>query len=93
MTFEWDKSKNKRNVKKHGISFERAIGVWLDEKRIVRYDPEHSFSEDRWIVIGMAETLLFVVFVEKNDDIVRLISARRADSDERKEYYKNYDLR
>ena len=93
MTFEWDERKNRINQRKHGISFERAARVWLDMKRIVRFDFEHSQSEERWIVIGEAEVLLLVVYVEKGENAIRLISARRASGNEKREYYENYNAR
>ena len=94
MTFEWDEGKNRINKKKHdGISFELAVRVFLDEKRLDKYDTEHStIHEDRWNVIGRVEDILFVVYVEVNSRI-RIISARKADKEEIDEYYRNYDLR
>lgn len=94
MTFEWDEDKNRINKKKHdGISFELAVRVFLDEKRLDKYDAEHStIYEERWNVIGRVEDILFVVYVEVNSRI-RIISARKADKEETDEYYRNYDLR
>ena len=93
MIFEWDENKNKQNKRKHGISFEEALSVFLDEKRLDKYDTEHStIHEDRWNVIGRVEDILFVVYVEVNSRI-RIISARKADKEETDEYYRNYDLR
>ncbi len=89
MTFEWDEDKNRINKKKHdGISFELAVRVFLDEKRLDKYDTEHSTIN----VIGKVEDILFVVYVEVNSRI-RIISARKADKEETDEYYRNYDLR
>ena len=94
MTFEWDEDKNRINKKKHdGISFELAVRVFLDEKRLDKYDTEHStIYEEPWNVIGRVEDILFVVYVEVNSRI-RIISARKADKEETDEYYRNYDLR
>ena len=94
MTFEWDEDKNRINKKKHdGISFELAVRVFLDEKRLDKYDTEHStIYEERWNVIGRVEDILFVVYVEV-DSRIRIISARKADKEETDEYYRNYDLR
>ena len=60
MTFEWDDAKNERNKKIHdGIGFEFAVRVFLDEKRIEKFDSEHSTTtEDRWNVISMVEDIL-----------------------------------
>ena len=94
MVYEWDDEKNEYNKQKHdGISFEFAVRVFLDEKRIEKYDSGHSTdTEDRWNVIGMVEDVLFVVYTER-DERTRIISARKATQEECNEYYENYDLR
>lgn len=88
MKFEWDEEKAKVNLSKHGISFETAEKVFYDENRIEIYDEEHSIDEDRFITIGMASDILFVVFTERRDNI-RIISARKATNYERGLYYDN----
>ncbi len=94
MEFEWDEVKNSINKEKHdGIGFELAIRVFLDEKRIERYDFNHSTpDEDRWNAIGMVGKVLFVVYTERGERI-RIISARRATREEEKEYYDGYEFR
>ncbi|WP_288566833.1 BrnT family toxin [uncultured Treponema sp.] len=94
MIYEWDNKKNEYNKKNHdGISFEFAVRVFLDEKRIEKYDSSHSTdTEDRWNVIGMVDDVLFVVYTERNDR-TRIISARKATKEETDEYYDDYDLR
>lgn len=94
MEFEWDDDKNAYNKEKHdGISFEFAVRVFLDEKRIEKYDAKHSTdAEDRWNVIGMVEDILFVVYTERGSR-TRIISARKATTEEINEYYNDYDLR
>lgn len=94
MVFEWDNDKNEYNIANHdGISFEYAVRVFLDEKRIEKYDRFHSsLDEDRWNVIGKVEDILFVVYTERNEHI-RLISARVATPEEKNEYYDNYEFR
>jgi len=93
MFFSWDNRKNEANIKKHGIPFEAAVLVFNDEKRIERFDRDHSSgSEERWNTIGMVERVVFVVFTEI-EDCVRIISARKATKEEIDEYYKNYDIR
>ena len=94
MLFEWDEEKNRINKEKHdGIGFEIAVRVFLDEKRIERYDVEHSsLTEDRWNAIGMVNRLLFVVYTERGERI-RIISARRATKKEEDEYYDGYEFR
>lgn len=95
MTFEWDEKKNAINKKKHGISFEMAVRVFLDEKRIEKLDFEHStFEEERTNIIGRVSDILvlFVVATDRNGNR-RIISARRAEKNEEAEYYENYDAR
>lgn len=62
MQFEWDEEKNSVNIKKHGISFEIATGVFFDEYRIERVDLAHSDDEERLFTIGKVQSVLFVVF-------------------------------
>lgn len=87
--FEWDEDKNKENKHKHGISFETASLVFLDELRIEYYDSVHSVFEDRYVTIGAVGELLFVVYTMRGD-VTRIISARVATQTERKVYYGYY---
>ena len=50
--FDWDKQKNRANIKKHGVSFEEAQGVFFDEEAIVYDDPDHSDEESRNLILG-----------------------------------------
>lgn len=86
MKFEWDEETDQINREKHGISFEIASYVFLDEYYIEMYDFEHSVDEDCYIAIGMVGNLLFVVFTKRGENI-RLISARLATEKERRLYY------
>lgn len=88
LKFEWDEEKARINLKKHGVPFELAAKVFLDENRIEIYDEAHSMEEDRYITIGLAGEVLFVVYTERHPQI-RLISARLATARERKVYYGN----
>jgi len=54
ITFSWDDRKNKANQKKHGVSFEEAQTVFFDEHAIEYYDPDHSESEDRFLMLGLS---------------------------------------
>lgn len=95
MTFEWDEKKNAINKKKHGISFEMAVRVFLDEKRVEKLDLQHStLEEERINIIGRVSDMLvlFVVATDRKGN-TRIISARRAEDDEEEEYYENYDAR
>ena len=83
---EWDDNKNRINIRKHGISFETAALVFADEERIEYYDKLHSQEEDRNVVLGCVQGILYVVYTMR-DEAARLISARMATPTERKLYY------
>ncbi|MBR3545802.1 MAG: BrnT family toxin [Oscillospiraceae bacterium] len=83
---EWDDNKNQINIRKHGISFETAALVFADEERIEYYDKLHSLEEDRYIVLGCVQGILYVVYTMRGE-AARLISARLATPTERKIYY------
>ena len=87
MQYEWDQRKAQSNLRKHGVSFEEAITVFLDELSLTGSDPDHSGAEDRFIMFGFATTgrLLVVAYTERGDR-VRVISARSATRSERKLY-------
>lgn len=90
--FEWDGAKAIFNLRKHGVDFDEAMGVFLDPLAMTRYDDEHSESETRWVTLGRspAGMLLVVVhtFSESGPDsaLVRLISARPATRQEHRQY-------
>ncbi len=86
LRFEWDDEKEQSNVEKHGVDFDTAVKVFFDPNRIEYYDKSHSTDEDRFITIGFAGKLLFVVYTERKEN-VRLISARIATNSERRRYY------
>ena len=89
INFEWDRNKERLNVSKHGVDFDTALLVFGDKDRIVIYDDVHSDYEDRFITIGLIEgyvVVIAVVYTEKNDTI-RIISARKANRNEREEYF------
>jgi len=87
MGYEWDKHKASANVAKHGVTFEEAKTVFDDPLYVDFYDPDHSYNEHRYILIGESTQgrLLFISYRERNDTI-RLISAREAILSERKAY-------
>lgn len=88
LQFEWDDEKAAINFKKHKVLFETAAKVFLDVNRVEIYDAAHSDQEDRFITIGIAGDVLFVVYTERQANI-RLISARIANEKERRIYYGN----
>ena len=87
--FEWDETKARRNLKKHGVSFEKASTTFGDPLARTIQDPLHSEEEDRFVNLGESHRrrLLVVVFTERGDKI-RLISARVATRSERKDHEK-----
>ena len=87
LSFEWDDGKAKSNLAKHGVSFEEASTVFGDPLSLTVPDPAHSQMENRSIVLGQSHQrkLLVVVHTERGDNI-RIISARRASRQERKNY-------
>ena len=89
LKFEWDDKKNQNNIKKHGISFQEAASVFEDDESLIIADDEHSKDEERFILIGFSfkANLLVVCHCYRNkDEIIRIISARKADSKERQKY-------
>ena len=91
LKFAWDNNKDELNIKKHGISFEEAKGVFYDENAIQFYDPEHSNSEDRFILLGTnfkLKTLVVCHCFRDEETIVRIISARKADKEEEQVYWR-----
>jgi uncharacterized DUF497 family protein len=88
-TFEWDKRKASGNVRKHGVSFEEATSAFLDENARVIPDPEHSGDEDRFVLLGLSVRIRLLVVVHcyrEQDDTIRIVSARKADRSERRQY-------
>jgi uncharacterized DUF497 family protein len=87
MDFEWDADKEALNLQKHGVRFSIAVRVFFDPSRIEAYDGREDYGEDRWATIGFAgDALLYVVYTVRDEETLRLISARKADADERKQY-------
>ena len=86
---DWDDEKAATNLKKHGIKFEDAARIFLDDNRLDYFDEKHSEEEDRYITIGMVNAVLFVVYTERGAT-TRLISARRATKREKERYYGQY---
>lgn len=89
MDFEWDVDKAALNLRKHRVSFEDAARVFLDPNRIETFDGRDADGEDRWKTVGLVESaLLAVVYTVRGEDgdVIRLISARKADAYERAQY-------
>ena len=91
LIFEWNDTKNKTNLKKHGISFEEAQTVFFDDNAIEFDDPDHSFDEERYLLLGFSQTLKILVVCHcyrDNESTIRIISARKATKKEQKAYCK-----
>jgi len=87
MRFEWDRSKAVSNRRKHGVSFDEAVSVFYDPLSATFADPDHSAEEDRLITVGYSTTArLLVVCHTERSGAVRIISARRATTRERKRH-------
>lgn len=82
--FEWDERKRQTNLKKHGVDFADVTGIFYDEETIIITDPEHH-TEQRYIALGLdvKNRVVVVVHVYRDVDVIRIISARKADSKER----------
>ncbi len=89
LRFSWDNKKSNANKKKHGISFEEAQNIFFDENAVEFFDPDHSESENRFIMLGLSYRLRVLVvchcFRESKSEI-RIISARKATKKEQKVY-------
>ena len=89
LRFEWDPRKDVTNQRKHGVSFEEAQTVFSDDRALLIPDPEHSDEEDRFVLLGLSAVARMLVFCHcyrTDDDVIRIISARRADRSEREAY-------
>ncbi len=87
MKIEWDPKKAKSNFEKHGVSFEEAATALSDPMAATGADPDHSFTEDRYVTFGVSEPgRLVVVSHTEQDQTIRIISARKASKGERELY-------
>ena len=91
MKFEWDPAKAASNIRKHGVSFDEAVTVFKDPLAFIFDDEAHSEEEHREIIIGMSalRRMILVCFVERLENVVRIISARPATRQEIKD--KDYE--
>ena len=89
--FEWDQKKAKSNEKKHGVSFSEASTIFGDPLELTVEDPEHSSGEYRFLSIGrsISGNMLVVSYTEREQNLIRIISARKATKKELKHYGQN----
>ena len=89
LRFVWGSQKAEDNARKHGITFEEAQTVFLDDHALLILDPDHSDDEDRFVLLGISARLRILVVCHcyrESDSEIRLISARKADRKERRQY-------
>jgi hypothetical protein len=86
--FEWDEDKAAKNLKDHGVSFYEAREVFYDPRLVEFYDADHStLVEVRYNAIGFSSRrLLFVIFTMPSENVIRIISARKAGKKHRRIY-------
>ena len=90
--FEWNSSKARSNLRKHGLAFERAATIFQDPEALSEFDEHHREQEERWITMGVDSTGTVLVachtFQETDDNnaTIRLISVRKATKNEMKQY-------
>jgi uncharacterized protein len=86
MTFEWDETKNLENIRKHEIDFVDVPNMF-DGEMLVELDNRFEYGEERWVGIGfLGPGIAVVVWTERHEDAIRIISARRANRHERKRF-------
>ena len=85
MEFEWDSDKNEANIDKHGLDFENVIRAF-SEPMLKRLDDRRDYGEERWIALGKVDGLVIVAVFTDRAGKVRIISARKANANERKAY-------
>lgn len=91
LQFEWNAQKDLANQRKHSISFDEARTVFYDENARLIHDPDHSGEEDRFVLLGLSSSLKMLVVVHcyrQQDEIIRIISARKATRHEQKQYFR-----
>lgn len=89
LVFRWDTGKAKNNERKHGVSFEEAQSVFMDESALEFYDDEHSEWEDRFLLLGISKHLRLLLVCHcyrEEDEVIRIISARKATKSEAQHY-------
>ena len=91
LRFEWDRQKAATNLRKHGVSFDEASTVFHDPLARIFDDKDHSEEERREIIVGHSVTgrLLIVSFIERTENVIRIISARSTTTREREDYEEN----
>lgn len=90
MKFIWDRRKNEANIKKHELDFADTCKAF-ESPMLVGLDDREDYGEDRWIGVGLMENrVVVIVFTEPEEDTIRVISFRKATTDERNNYEQEY---
>jgi uncharacterized DUF497 family protein len=87
MDFEWDPRKAKENLRKHGVDFADAVIALEDENALTIEDLNHDEARFKTLGMGPALKILYVVHCEQLEDCIRIVSARKADKKETKDYF------
>jgi uncharacterized DUF497 family protein len=89
MIFDWDDNKAESNKRKHGVSFAEAATAFSDPNAIEFLDAKNSENEERWILVGLSARshVLLVVFVEREEKLIRIVSTRKAVKEEMNQYF------
>jgi len=92
MKFEWDIQKEKINTQKHNVNFSEACLIFADKYSLNLFDIKHSIEEERWITMGQTPNgnILVVIHTYRDiegEEVIRIISARKAEKNEIKQYY------
>ena len=94
MRFEWDSDKDARNIRKHGVAFADVTPVFDDPNRIEADITEDEYGEERWEAVGRPDPsralVLSVIFTERPPDVLRIISARKAEPADVRDYYSRF---
>jgi hypothetical protein len=91
LRFEWERRKNAANKRKHGVSFEEAQSVFYDDRAVLIADPDEG--EERFVLLGLSSKLRTLVVCHcyrEQEDVIRIISARKAQKEERADYEKRW---
>lgn len=86
MDFEWDEAKRQSNIRKHGVDFFDAAVIFANDTFEVE-DDRDDYGEERWIAIGHVDGVVYRVVYTMRRDVIRIISAQKADRRDRERYY------
>ena len=91
ISFEWDEAKAESNLRKYGVSFDETSTVFYDPHALVICDEAHSYDEDRFVILGLsaiARTLTVCHCYREVNEVIRIISARKATKAEDSSYWR-----